>query len=431
METENLIIYAPIRKLTATPTDTTIKGTVRWPDMSRARLITALGALVALGPLTFDMYLPALPDIGSDLHVNSAMTQLTLTGTMVGLGLGQLIVGPISDSLGRRRPMMAGVVVHIAASLAITITPNIAVFGMLRAIQGVGAAAAMVVAMAVVRDKYTGSAAAAIISRLMLVMGVAPILAPSLGAAVLVYGSWRSVFGVLTCMGLLLVVAAVALPESLPPRARRNLEMRAIFRTYRDLLHDKVFVLLVLVSGLSLSGLFAYLAGAPFIFLGQYGMTAQVSAITLGAGAIVFAASAQLNVMLLKRFEPQRIVSWSLLLAMPAALALLVLAAVGWGGLAGFVVPAWILMAMTGLVIPNAPAMGLSRHGEAAGTSAALLGAAQFGTGAVIAPLVGVLGGGATAVAIVTMVGVTLALIGLAFARGHCRPSGFDRRLGT
>lgn len=388
--------------------------------LGKAWLITVLGAMVALGPLTIDMYLPALPDIGTDLHVNSTLTQLTLTGTLLGLGLGQLLVGPLSDSLGRRLPLIAGAALHIAASLAITIAPNIVVLGVLRAIEGVGAAAAMVVAMAVVRDLYTDRAAATVISRLTLVIGIAPILAPSLGAAVLVHGSWQNVFAALSCLGvLLLILAVVALPETLPPSARRPLRVSAILQTYRDLLRDKVFVVLVLVAGLSLSGLFAYISGASFVLQGQYGMNQQVFAIAFGAGAIAFVAASQLNVVLLKRFEPQQIVQWCLSLALIPAVVLLVLAGLGIGGLVGFVAPVWTLMAFMGFVIPNAPALALSRHGEAAGTSAAVLGASQFGVGAVIAPLVGALGNNALAVAVVMTIGVVLALAGLAVVRNR------------
>lgn len=397
-------------------------GSVSPPDtrLGKAWLITVLGAMVALGPLTIDMYLPALPDIGSDLHVNSTLTQLTLTGTLVGLGLGQLLVGPLSDSLGRRLPLIAGAVLHVLASLAITIAPNIVVLGVLRAIEGIGAAAAMVVAMAVVRDLYADKAAATVISRLTLVIGIAPILAPSLGAAVLVHGSWHHVFAALSVLGvLLLILAVVALPETLPPAARRPLRVGAILRTYRDLLRDKVFVVLVLVAGLSLSGLFAYISGASFVLQGQYGMNQQVFAIAFGAGAIAFVAASQLNVVLLKRFEPQQIVQWCLLSALIPAVVLLVLSWLGIGGLVGFVAPVWTLMALMGFVIPNAPALALSRHGEAAGTSAAVLGAAQFGVGALIAPLVGALGNNALAVAVVMMIGVVLALVGLAVVRNR------------
>ena len=188
-------------------------------------MIVVLGALVALGPLTIDMYLPALPKIADDLSVSSSVAQLTLTGTLAGLALGQLIVGPLSDSLGRRRPLMAGIVLHMLASLLCLFAPNIAVLGVARGLQGMGAAAAMVVAIAIVGDLFADSVAATVMSRLMLVLGVAPVVAPSLGAAVLLKASWHWVFAVLVVLaGGLLLLAALALPETLPASHRRPLQ---------------------------------------------------------------------------------------------------------------------------------------------------------------------------------------------------------------
>ena len=184
---------------------------------SRLRMVVVLGALVALGPLTIDMYLPALPRIADELSVTSSVAQLTLTGTLAGLALGQLIVGPLSDSLGRRRPLMAGIVLHMVASLMCVVAPSVLLLGLARGLQGMGAAAAMVVAVAVVGDLYTGNAAATMMSRLMLVLGVAPVLAPSLGAVILLHGSWHWVFVALVVLaGGLLLLAALALPETLP-----------------------------------------------------------------------------------------------------------------------------------------------------------------------------------------------------------------------
>src|SRR3954465_15662332 len=192
----------------------------------RVRMITVLGALVALGPLTIDMYLPALPKIADDLSVSSSVVQLTLTGTLAGLAIGQLIIGPLSDSLGRRRPLMAGIVLHMLASLLCLVAPNIVVLGVARSLQGVGAAATMVVALAIVGDLFTDSTAATVMSRLMLVLGVAPVIAPSLGAAVLLEASWHWVFAVLVVLaGLLLLLAVLALPETLPKSHRRPLKV--------------------------------------------------------------------------------------------------------------------------------------------------------------------------------------------------------------
>jgi MFS transporter, DHA1 family, multidrug resistance protein len=381
---------------------------------SRTRMIILLGVMVALGPLTIDMYLPALPKIADDLSVSSSVAQLTLTGTLAGLGLGQLIVGPLSDSLGRRGPLMAGIVLHMAASLLCLFAPNIAVLGVARGLQGMGAAAGMVVAVAVVGDLFAGSAAAAVMSRLMLVLGVAPVVAPSLGAAVLLKASWHWVFAVLVVLaGALLVVAALALPETLPVSHRRPLRVRSIAATYVEVLRDVRFVVLVLVGALGMSGLFAYIAGAAFVLQGQYGLDQQAFALVFGAGAIALIGATQFNVVLLRRFSPQTIALWALAAASLAGVVFVGLSLARIGGLLGFVAPVWAILAAMGLVIPNAPAVALSRHPEAAGTAAALLGAAQFGLGAAIAPLVGVLGNTEFALALVMTVGMVVALFAL------------------
>lgn len=382
---------------------------------SRTRMILVLGAMVALGPLTIDMYLPALPDIGEQLGVSSSVAQLTLTGTLAGLALGQLIVGPLSDSLGRRRPLMAGIVLHMVASLLCLLAPNITVLGLARGLQGMGAAATAVVAIAVVGDLFTESAAATVMSRLILVLGVAPVLAPSLGAAVLLTASWHWVFAALVVMaGALLVVAALALPETLPVSHRRPLKVRGIAATYGELLRDVRFVVLVLVAALSMSGLFAYISGASFVLQGRYGLDQQMFALVFAAGAIALIGSTQFNVVLLRRFAPQTIMLWALVAATAAGAVFIALSITGVGGLAGFVVPVWAILAAMGLVLPNAPAVALSRHSEASGTAAALLGAAQFGLGAAVAPLVGVLGNDEIALALVMTMGMVVALFALA-----------------
>jgi MFS transporter, DHA1 family, multidrug resistance protein len=381
---------------------------------SRVRMIAVLGALVALGPLTIDMYLPALPKIADDLSVSSSVAQLTLTGTLAGLALGQLIVGPLSDSVGRRRPLMAGIVLHMLASLLCLFAPNIAVLGVARGLQGMGAAAAMVVAIAVVGDLYADSVAATVMSRLMLVLGVAPVVAPSLGAAVLLKASWHWVFAVLVVLaGGLLLLAALALPETLPTAHRRPLKVRSIAATYVEVLRDVRFDILVLVAALGMSGLFAYIAGASFVLQGHYGLDQQAFALVFGAGAVALIGATQFNVVLLRRFAPQTIVLWALAAAVLAGVAFVGLSYGHIGGLFGFVVPVWAILAAMGLVIPNAPAVALSRHPDAAGTAAAVLGAAQFGLGAAVAPLVGVLGNDEVALALVMTTGMVIALLAL------------------
>nr|CRL69044.1 Bcr/CflA subfamily drug resistance transporter [Mycolicibacterium komanii] len=377
-------------------------------------MIVVLGVMVALGPLTIDMYLPALPRIAEELGVSSSVAQLTLTGTLLGLALGQLVVGPLSDSLGRRRPLMAGIVLHMLASLACLFAPNIEVLGVARGLQGMGAAAGMVVAIAVVGDLFTDSVAATVMSRLMLVLGVAPVLAPSLGAAVLLKASWQWVFAALVLIaGALLLVAATALPETLPVAHRRPLKVRGIAATYVELLRDARFVVLVLVAALGMSGLFAYISAAPFVLQGRYGLDQQAFALVFGAGAIALIGATQCNVLLLRRYPPQTIVLWALTVASLSGAVFVGITLADIGGLAGFVIPVWVVLAAMGLVIPNAPAVALTRHPDAAGTAAALLGAAQFGLGAAIAPLVGALGNNEFALAAVMTVGMVIALLAL------------------
>ena len=392
----------------ATPAKTTTAPT------GGLRMVLVLGAFVALGPMTIDMYLPALPTIATDLQTTSAAVQLTLTGTLLGLALGQLVLGPLSDAVGRRRPLLAGTAVHVLASLLVLVAPNIAVLGLLRVLQGAGAAAGAVVALAVVRDLYSGRAAATMLSRLFLVLGAAPVLAPTLGGEVLRFTSWRGVFGVLAVFGVfLLVLGAFLLEETLPPERRRSNGVRGTLRSYRGLFGDRTFVGLVVVAGLTMAGLFSYVSGSSFVYQGEFGLDEQQFGLLFGAGAIWLIGATQFNPVLLRRFEPQQILVAATVAGAVAALVLLVFAATGFGGLPGVVGPLWAVLAASGLALPNAPALALQRHGEAAGTAAAMLGAVQFTVGALVAPVVGLLGNDAVAMGVVILGALLLALLTL------------------
>ncbi len=381
---------------------------------ARVRLVLILGALIALGPLTIDMYLPALPAITTDLVTTEAAVQLTLTGTLLGLAVGQLVVGPLADAFGRKRPLLIGAGVHVGASVLCALAPNIAVLGGLRVLQGAGAAAGMVVALAVVRDLYAGRAAAILLSRLILVMGAAPIVAPTVGGVLLGFTSWRGVFVALALYGLVLLpVAARMLPETLPPPRRQAARARDMLRTYRRLFTDRVFVGLILTAGLVMSGMFAYIAGSSFVFQEQFGLGEQAFGLLFGVGAIWIIGASQLNAYLLRWLEPRQLLLAAVLTATAAGLILLAASLTGFGGLVGLLIPLWAVLFAVGLALPNAPALALSRHGEAAGTAASVLGAVQFGTGAVVSPLVGLLGNDATAMSAVLAAAMTLALAGL------------------
>jgi DHA1 family bicyclomycin/chloramphenicol resistance-like MFS transporter len=353
-------------------------------------VVLLLGALIALGPLSIDLYLPALPELTDDLSASPSSVQLTLTGMLVGLGLGQLLIGPLTDIYGRRRPLLVGISVNIVTALLCAVAPSIVVLDLLRVLQGVGAAAASVVAMAVVRDLFTGRAAAAVISRLVMVMGLAPVLAPSLGSAVLEVGSWRTVFLVLAGLGVLLVaLAAVALKETLPPERRAAPGVRTTLQGYGVLLRDPTLVGFMMVASLTMAAVFAYVSGASFVMQDGFGLDERTFGLVFGVGAVGLIVSSQVNVALLRRYNPGTILSTALAIAAVAGVILLLNAVTGVGGLLGILVPIWVVLAMVALCGPNATALALADHGERAGAAAALLGAAQFATGAVIAPLTG------------------------------------------
>ncbi len=357
------------------------------------QLVLVLGALISIGPLTVDMYLPALPELAEELDAGDAAVQVTLTGMLAGLAFGQLVIGPLSDSLGRRRPLLVGVLVHAVTSLLCALAPDVVSLSAVRVLQGFAGAAISVNAMAIVRDLFVGIAAARLLSRLMLVIGAAPVLAPSLGGLILQYTSWRGIFVVLAGFAVLLaVVAAVGLRETLPPQRRRSARLMATLRTYRSLLRDRTFVALVLVAGLMMSALFSYISGSPFVFQDIYGLSQRTYGLVFGGNALGIVLGTQLNPLLLRRYLPSQVLTGAVLVATAGGTVLVVVTATGFGGLAGVLAPLAVIVTACGLALPNTPALALSRHGEAAGTAAALLGSVQFGVGAFTAPLVGLLG---------------------------------------
>jgi DHA1 family bicyclomycin/chloramphenicol resistance-like MFS transporter len=379
------------------------------PGVARTALV--LGAFVAIGPLTIDMYLPALPTITRELETTSAAVQLTLTGTLIGLALGQLVLGPLSDALGRRRPLLAGTALHVLASLLVLVAPNLAVLGALRVLQGVGTAAGAVVAIAIVRDLYDGRAAATMLSRLFLVLGAAPVLAPTIGGELLRFTSWRGIFAFLAVYGVLMIAwGSRVLPETLPPERRQSSGVRGTLRGYRSLFRDRAYVGLVLVAGLTMAGLFSYVSGSAFVYQGEFGLDEQQFGLLFGAGAFWLIAATQLNPLLLRRWSPQQLLVAGTVAGAAAGAALVVLAGTGTGGLPAVAGSLWAVLFACGLALPNAPALALSRHGEAAGTAAALLGAIQFGVGALVSPVVGLLGNDAVAIGTVVVTALVLAI---------------------
>ncbi|MFZ5847052.1 MAG: multidrug effflux MFS transporter [Actinomycetota bacterium] len=357
------------------------------------QLVLVLGALISLGPLTIDMYLPAFPELSAELNASASATQLTLTGMLAGLAFGQLVIGPLSDAFGRRRPLLLGLATHAVASVLAALAPTIVVLASVRVLQGFAGAAISVVAMATVRDLFSGYAVARLMSRLMLVIGLAPILAPTIGGALLEFTSWRGIFAVLAAAAVVLIgVAVLGLRETLPPERRRPARPAATLATYRSLLRDRSFVALVLMGGLMMSAMFAYVAGASFVLQDGYGLSEVSFGLVFGANAAGLTVASQFNPMLIRRLGILNVLTGAMLVGLAAAGVLVVVGLTGVGGLAAVLVPLGVVIASVGLSLPNTPALALTRHGEAAGTAAAMLGAVQFGIGALIAPLVGLFG---------------------------------------
>jgi DHA1 family bicyclomycin/chloramphenicol resistance-like MFS transporter len=358
------------------------------------RLIFILGALSAFAPLTIDMYLPALPALAIDLVGSASEIQLTLTGCFVGLALGQIVAGPLSDAYGRRRPLLVGLAAFAVASLLCAASPNVATLVALRVVQGAAGAAGIVISRAVVRDLFEGIELARFYALTLLVNGAAPILAPIVGGLVLLVTSWRGTFLVLAVIGVgLFLAAAFGLAESLPPAARRRGGIRATARTFREIAADRIFIGYALAGGLALAAMFGYIAGSPFVVETIYGASPQVFSLIFGTNALGIVLAGQASALLVGRHGPRRLVVAGL--ATSATGALILLGAVVAGvGLIGILPGFFLVTASIGLILPNTTALALADHGHRAGSALALLGALQYVVGAVVAPLVGIAGMG-------------------------------------
>lgn len=358
-------------------------------EPSRLSRLLLFGALVAIGPLTIDIYLAAFPAVVDDLATTEAVVQLTLTATFVGLATGQLLIGAVSDAVGRRRPLLAALSAYVVVSALIAVTTAVPVLLGLRFLQGLTAAAGMVLSQAMVRDLYSGSVMATFISRLFLIVGVAPIIAPTLGAQFLEFGTWRTIFWALAVFGLVLVLLALwRVRETLPPERRAGRGLSPLLASYAVLLRDRRYIGLVLTACFAMGSLFAYISSATFVFQDRYGLSTQEYAWVFAAGAGSLTLTSQVNGWLVQRFHPAAIVRAAL--PAGAVVALLLLgASVLDLGVAAIIAGVVALMAVVGFVMPNNPVLALADHGERAGAAAALLGASSFVFGGVISPVSG------------------------------------------
>ncbi len=382
-------------------------------------VVLALGGLTATPPLAMDMYLPSLPEVTRSLHAPAATVQLTLTACLAGMALGQLAVGPMSDRWGRRRPLLTGLAVYLLATALCAVAPNVETLVAFRLAQGLAGAAGIVIARAVVRDLYDGDAMARFFSTLMLISGLAPIVAPLIGGQILRVTDWRGVFVVLTAVG-----AALAALERSGGGAGQAL------RAMRGLLADLPFTGYMLAGGFAFSALFAYISASPFVVQEIYGASPQTFSLLFGLNSVGLMIAGQVNgKVLVGRVSLDKVLATGLAVIVLAATALLLMTTGVFGevGLAPVAAALFVLMSAMGLTLPNAQTLALMRTRHAVGSASALLGTSSFLVGAVASPLVGVAGEHtAVPMALVQLVG---ALVAAACFVGMCRP--WNARAGS
>ncbi|WP_239074952.1 multidrug effflux MFS transporter [Streptomyces sp. SID10853] len=355
-----------------------------------------LGGLTALPALSMDMYLPALPEVTDALHSPAATVQLTLTACLIGMALGQLVVGPMSDKWGRRRPLLIGMAVYVAATAVCAFAPNVELLITFRLLQGLAGSAGIVIARAVVRDLYDGMEMARFFSTLMLISGVAPIVAPLIGGQILQITDWRGVFVLLTVVGTLLTLVVWKwLHETLPPERRHTGGVGQALRTMRSLLADRVFTGYLIAGGLAFGALFAYISASPFVVQDIYGASPQMFSLLFGINSVGLVAVGQINgKVLVGRVSLDKALGFGLAVITLAATALLLMTSGVFGHVGLFPIAAglFVLMSAMGMAMPNTNAQALMRTPHAAGSASALLGSSTFLLGAVASPLVGIAG---------------------------------------
>jgi DHA1 family bicyclomycin/chloramphenicol resistance-like MFS transporter len=376
----------------------------------RVQILVTLGALSAFGPLSLDLYLPVLPELADDLNTTDALGQLTISMCMIGLATGQLLAGPLSDRTGRRTPLLVGVALYVVASVLCALAPSIWALIVLRLLQGLAGAAGLVIARAIVRDLFEGAEAARVFSLMVLVTGLAPILAPIAGGQIARFTDWRGQFVALAVIGAVIGLAALTLPETLPAARRHDGGLLDTIRHFGLLSRDRWFLGHALLISTSICAMFAYISFSSFVLQSDYAMSQQGFSIVFAANSVGLMIASNLNGVAVRRVTPRRMLAVGVGIAGACLAAAAVL--FGWG-LPGLLPGLFFTVAAMGLIMPNATALAMEPHADRAGTASALIGMLQFFTGATVPPLAAI--GGATATAMTdTMLGsmaVALALL--------------------
>lgn len=354
------------------------------------RLVVVLGALTTLGPLAIDMYLPALPWIARDVAVDLGTVQQTLSIFMVGVALGQAFCGPMADRWGRRVPLLVGMTVFVAATMGCAQADSMPALLTWRLLMALGCSASMVIPRSVVRDLFDEKESARMYALLMLILGVSPILAPTLGGFLLDWTGWRGIFWILGAIGVGSGLAVAAwLPESLPVEKRSPAGIRLALKNYATLFADRRFIGASMAAGFTLGSLFAYLSASSFVFIELHGMTAQQYAIVFGFNASGLIGASQLCRWVLKRHTSRAVLTGAFTANAIAGGLLAVAGITGWGGLPAMIVLLFLMMSGCGFIFPNIAALAMAPFGSMAGSASALLGTVQFALAAASGAAVG------------------------------------------
>ncbi|MGG5823183.1 multidrug effflux MFS transporter [Falsiroseomonas sp. HW251] len=372
-----------------------------------------LGFLTAVGPISTDMYLPAFPAIEAELGTARGSVEITLSAWFVGLAVGQLVQGTLADRLGRRTPLLVGTALYTVASIGCALAQDMVTLSAWRCAAAFGGAASAVIPRAMVRDLADGLAAATLMSRLMLVMGAAPILAPTLGGVLLGLGSWRTIFWFCAAYGAIsCALASLLLPETLPPARRVRRSFVTLLGDFVRIARERSFITHAMMGSATMFSVFVFIGGAPDVYIGRFGIAPERFGLLFAVSATGFIGATQLNPWLLKRLGARRVPRIALRVSAAAVAVLAVCAFADIGGLMGIFLPSVVALAATGLVFPNSAVGALSRHAARAGSASALLGVLQFACAATGSALVGALADGtARPLAVLMVLGAGAALL--------------------
>ncbi|WP_028008778.1 multidrug effflux MFS transporter [Solimonas flava] len=352
--------------------------------------IIASAAIIAIGPFSIDMYLPSFPALQAHFGADAAAVQATLSAFFIGLAIGQLVYGPLADRYGRRKPLLFGMAVYALASAGCIFAPSIEGLVLLRFVQALGGSAGMVIVRAMVRDRFPPQQMAQVLSAMMAVMGIAPVLAPTIGGQVFHAFGWQGIFAALTLFGAFcMLLAARVLPETIAQRRAHG--VAEVARSYLHLLGHRRFMGYALAGGTAQGAMFAYISVAAFVFIDAYQLSPLHFSWLFGMNAAGLIVASQLNALALRRLPAQRVMRRALVSSAGASCVLLLDAVTGFGGLAGIVVPLFFAIASLGFSFPNATAAAMAPFGDRAGIASALLGTLQFTIAAVTGAIAGAL----------------------------------------